>query len=305
MAAAAAATAAPRRVGIIGFGKVGQFLAQSVLTDVRATGLLELAFVCDPVAPGAVQDAAWVPDHCKADSLDAALSSQQSHHAADLVVEVAHPHVSRDYGARILQRADYYVASTTAFADAATERAMLEEAERPTGRGIYCSVGALFGATDIQKMDAGGKLHSLSVTMHKHPDSFMPVEGSREHDMNEAAKTGAVPVELFRGPVRDVAAVFPVNVNTMATAALAASRGLGFDGTTAAIVADPNLETMIIDVEATGPPRPDGSPGLTIRSVRENPSARGEVTGPATLHSFFSSLLNAARQGRRDGIHLC
>ena len=47
-------------------------------------------------------------------------------------------------------------------------------------------------------------------------------------------------MELFRGSVRDVAAVFPVNVNTMATAALAAAHGLGFDGTTAAIVADGN-----------------------------------------------------------------
>ena len=182
---------------------------------------------------------------------------------------------------------------------------MLKEAARATGRGIYCSVGALFGAADIQKMDAAGTLHALSVTMHKHPDSFMPLEGSREHDRNQAAKAGSAPVELFRGSVRDVAAVFPVNVNTMATAALAAAHGLGFDGTTAAIVADPSLDTMIIDVEAAGPPRPDGSPGLTIRSVRENPSARGEVTGPATLHSFFSSLLNAARQGGRDGIHLC
>ena len=61
---------------------------------------------------------------------------------------------------------------------------------------------------------------------------------------------------------------------------------------------------MIIEVEATAR-QPDGSPGLVIRSVRENPSARGEVTGPATLHSFFSSLLNAARQGGQDGIHLC
>ena len=292
----------PRRVGIVGFGKVGRFLAESVLGDVRARGLLELAFVCDPVSPSAVRDAEWLPDACKADTVDAAL---QRRDGADLVVEVAHPHVTRDHGVRILKSADYYVASTTAFADAATERAMLREAARSTGRGIYCSVGALFGATDIQKMDAGGKLTALSVTMHKHPDSFMPVAGSREHLANEDAKQGSDPVELFRGSVRDIASIFPVNVNTMATAALAASGGLGFDGTQAAIVADPRLDTMIIEVEAAGPPKPDGSPGLVIRSVRENPSARGEVTGPATLHSFFSSLLNAARQGGQDGIHLC
>ena len=48
------------------------------------------------------------------------------------------------------------------------------------GRGI-CKRGGCSVATDIQKMGAGRKQTALSVTMHKHPDSFMPVAGSREH----------------------------------------------------------------------------------------------------------------------------
>ena len=187
---------------------------------------------------------------------------------------------------------------------------MLKEAHKSTGRAIYASVGALFGAHDLQKMDATGKLHRLSVSMTKHPDSFMPLKNTIEYEMNEQAKQiddnpdTYQPIELFRGPVRDIAAIFPVNVNTMATAALAASNTLGFDKTVAVIVADARMDTMIIEIEMQGMPLADGTPGLVIQSKRENPSKRGEVTGKATLDSFYSSLLNAAQMGDRDGIHL-
>ena len=46
-------------VGIVGPGKVGRFLAEA-FWGTRARGLLELAFVCDPVSPSAVRDAEWL-----------------------------------------------------------------------------------------------------------------------------------------------------------------------------------------------------------------------------------------------------
>lgn len=295
-------SAAPRRVGVIGFGKVGRFIFDAVQNNPRSKGLLEPAFVCEPFAPALLERDKSVPDALKTSDLDDLESFN-----ADLVVEVAHPDVTRDHGPRLLRSADYCMASTTAFADKNTEMEMMREADAPTGRGIYCSVGALFGSLDIQKMSDNQNLHSLSITMVKHPDSFHPVEGTEEHARNERAKhagRNSGPHELFRGSVRDIAGIFPVNVNTMCTAALAASRTLGMDGTEAILIADPGMETMIIEVEARGPPRPDGSPGLVIASRRENPSTRGEVTGPATLQSFYSSLLAAARQGGQNGIHL-
>jgi aspartate dehydrogenase len=290
----------PRKVGIIGFGKVGQYLADAVLRNPRSQNLLELAFVCDSFAPNTLANSSVVPDELKTYNIDTIEEFK-----ADLIVEVAHPSITKLHGPRLLKSADYYVASTTAFADINTEFAMMQEADRSSGKAIYASVGALFGAHDIQKMDASGKLDQLSIKMTKHPDSFMPVVGTKEYELNESAKFSKKPIELFRGSVRDIAKVFPVNVNTMATAALAGSRTVGFDQTEAVIVADSTLETMIIEVDMRGAPTDNGNPGLVVQSRRENPSVRGEVTGPATMISFYASLLNVAKSGGgQDGIHL-
>lgn len=288
---------APYRVGMIGFGKVGSFLVEKILSNPD----LELVFVCDLFAPQNVLSSALIPEGAKRANLDGFEDTRP-----DLVVEVAHPNVSRDYGTRILRCCDYMVASTTAFADRDTERRLWAEADRPTGRGIYLTPGALFGSLDIQKMSEAGKVASLHITMKKHPGSLYPIKGTPEFDKNEAAKSpSAGEVTLFDGPVRELAAIFPVNVNTICTAALAARRTTGMDGTRATLVADAGLDEMVIRARVEGPGRPDGRPGLRITVVRENPSTEGEVTGPATMASFYASVLRVAGSpARGDGVHL-
>ena len=93
-----------------------------------------------------------------------------------------------------MQAADYMVGSPTVFADAEAESAT--RAAAVAGRcGLYIPAGALWGvrrgcgragevavpdgtrvsrgqAPDIQKMDEGGSLKGLQVTMKKHPRSF-------------------------------------------------------------------------------------------------------------------------------------
>ena len=98
----------------------------------------------------------------------------------------------------------------------------------------------------------GGKLSALSVTMKKHPESLFPVKGSPEFDANEAAKEKDGEVILYEGPVAALAKLFPVNVNTICTAALAASATLGMAGVTAKLIADRGLEEMIIETRARG-----------------------------------------------------
>jgi len=72
------------------------------------------------------------------------------------------------------------------------------------------------------------------------------------------------------------------------------------------LIADPRLEEMVIEVCAEGPCKEDGSPGLRITTLRENPSVRGAVTGTATLNSFFSSLSRLCQKAPLgDGVHLC
>lgn len=293
---------ASRRVGIVGFGKVGNFLAKNVIEQGAEKGV-ELAWVVDLFAPQNVTACDFLTADMKRDpsSLDACLARRD----VDLVVEVAHPDITKDYGVKILQQCDYLMASTTTFADPDTESTLLAEAANPTGNGVYITPGAFFGSLDIQRMSNGGKLSALSVTMKKHPESLFPVKGSPEFDANEAAKEKDGEVILYEGPVAALAKLFPVNVNTICTAALAASATLGMAGVTAKLIADRGLEEMIIETRARGLNKADGSPGLRITVIRENPSKKGEVTGQATLNSFLSSLLRVATApARGDGLHL-
>lgn len=43
---------------------------------------------------------------------------------ADVIVEVSHPNVSKDFGVRFLKHADYFVGSPTAFSDPEIDAAL-------------------------------------------------------------------------------------------------------------------------------------------------------------------------------------
>merc|ERR1711865_322000 len=139
----------------------------------------------------------------------------------------------------------------------------------------------------------------------KHPESLFPVQPSEAYTSNEAAKGASGEVQLYDGSVRELASLFPVNVNTICTAAIAANQTVGFD-TRAVLIADSTLEEMVIEVLAEGPAKADGKPGLRIQTVRSNPSKKGEVTGQATLMSFFSTMKRICTDAPKgSGVHLC
>ena len=284
-----------RRVGIVGYGAVGQYLARAILSNPRCTARLELAFAFD-ARPGVVEADESVPAECRLASLaDFAVMRP------DLVVEVAHQSVSRDYGAAFLRVADYMPASITAFADPDVERAMLAAADVPNGTGIYLPRGALWGAEDLQRMAADGTLAGLTVTMKKAPH-HIKAEGAAKALLDAAVAAGT-PGEtvLYEGPVRGLCPQAPNNVNTMAAASLAA-RNLGLDGVVGRLVSDPSLDKHVVQVDVTGPAKPGGEP-FRVSTVRLNPAEKGAVTGDATYASFLGSLLAAG--GRGDGVHFC
>ena len=309
-----------RRVGIIGYGAIGRYLARAVQEDpicqqrceeislgcfayfkllAQFVCRLELAFVCNPRSPHKVRDDASIPAAAVLDDLRDFASK-----GADLIVEVAHPSVSADHGVAFLEQADYMVSSVTTFADAATERAMREAAASGAGHGVYIPAGALWGARDIQKMADRGNLAGLTVTMKKAPHHLKLAAGDHEcgRRLAEVAASGkAGETVLYEGPVRGLAPLAPSNTNTMAAAALAAHT-LGMDGTVGRLVVDPALDAHIIEIEVEGAGKP-GAPPFRCVTRRYNPAAAGAVTGDATYASFLSSMLDAG--GRGAGLHFC
>lgn len=279
----------PRRVGVLGFGRLGQSLVSQLLAQGPELGL-ELVFVWNRDQG---RMAGSVPPPLQLQSL-AALGERHP----DLVVEVAHPKIIHDYGVQILCHANLLVGSPSALADPTTER-QLREASQRWNHAVFVARGALWGAEDIMRLDAAGGLQSLRVTMATHPDGFR-LEGP----LAAAAHSTGPRTVLYEGPVRGLCPFAPRNSNTMAAAALAAP-SLGFDGVIGVLVADLSLADMhVVDVELRGPPGPTGR-RFAVHTHRENPAEPGAVTGSATVAAFWRSLLGCSQLPPGPGIHLC
>ncbi|XP_072341660.1 aspartate dehydrogenase domain-containing protein isoform X2 [Scyliorhinus torazame] len=278
-----------RRIGIIGFGHLGQYLAGMIEEEGHQHGF-ELAFVWNrhqKKMDGNVRKELQLEDLNKFVA-----------RCADLIVEVAHPQIIKDYGEEFLKHADCMVGSPTAFADQEVDT-RCREAARRYGHTLYIPSGALWGALDIQKMANRGTLKALKVTMSKHPDSFM-LQGHM-HELKE--RTKGQRTVLYDGPVRNLCPLAPNNVNTMAAAALA-GHNLGFERVQGCLVADPSLLNFhIVDIEVTGPVNKSAGHEFTVKTSRRNPAPPGEVTGMATYTSFWSSVLNCKGHGGR--LFLC
>ncbi|XP_037676233.1 putative L-aspartate dehydrogenase [Choloepus didactylus] len=278
----------PRRVGVVGYGRLGQSLVSHLLAQGPELGL-ELVFVWNR-DPGRMADT--VPPSLQLRSL----ADLRERHP-DLVVEVAHPQIIQDSGAQILRHANLLVGSPSALADQATERQLLEASHR-WDHAVFVARGALWGTEDIARLDAAGGLQNLRVTMATHPDGFR-LEGP----LAAAQRPGSRTV-LYEGPVRGLCPLAPRNSNTMAAAALAAPN-LGFDRVIGVLVADLSLTDMhVVEVELSGPPGPTGR-RLAVHTRRENPAEPGAVTGSATVTAFWRSLLGCCQLPSRPGIHLC
>jgi predicted dinucleotide-utilizing enzyme len=281
------------RVGIVGFGHLGQFLFEKISTDTAVSQKLEVGFVWNRTVDKirSYDGPTPVPASLILENLDDMTNFQ-----VDLIAEVSHPEIAKKYGAKMLEQADIFMGSPTALAEAAFEESLKQAAS--IKHGVYIPSGALWGADDIQKMADLGTLRKLSVTMKKHPSSLKVLPPLDKLVANYIPGQENI---IYQGPVRDLCPLAPNNVNTMACAALA-GHTLGFDNTTAILVADDRLNAHVIVVEAHGPETP-GYGSFIVASERVNPAPPGAVTGQQTFLSFLASLLRA--HGAGAGFHFC
>jgi len=100
-----------RRVGIVGFGSLGKFLANKIQHDPKASKELEVAFIWNRSVDKITQDKT-IPRELILEDL-----SQFATRKPDIVVEVAHPSITDRYAVSFLQYCDFFLGSPTAFAD--------------------------------------------------------------------------------------------------------------------------------------------------------------------------------------------
>ena len=254
------------RIGLVGLGYVGRYVYEQISS--RPELGLEVAFVHELAS----ERLAGLPPEVILPDLHAFASRHP-----DLVVEMAHPAVTRQFGELFLQGTDYLPLSMTAFADEALRQRLLETARR-SGTCLFVPHGAVVGLENI--FEGRDLWEEVTVVMKKSPKNldFTSAPQFKPADLTRATV-------LYDGPTRAVCPLFPRNVNSHATVALA---GIGFDRTRSVLIADPSLEVSVIELTAQGK-------GAALRIERSNP-LKG-VSGVFTLHSTLAAVCRAKGSG--------
>ena len=264
---------APRqtRVGLIGYGQIGRAVHQKIEED-SANGM-EVVFVHDQIVSEATEQ---LPDDLFLEDL-----GNFAERTPDLVVEMAHPEVTRQWGTEILEKTNYMFISVTALADAELEKSIKETALRCNTRAFVPHGGVVGMDALLENRDV---LEEVHVIMKKPPHNVDCANaGINPDDIKEETV-------LYDGPTRGICPIFPRNVNTHAAIAYA---GIGFDRTHSLMIVNPEWKTAIVEIEARGP-------GLELR-VSRNESITG-VTGASTPASIYNTVQMIGSTG--PGIHL-
>jgi len=260
-----AVTNAAKRVGLIGFGYIGAQVYERIRSNPELG--LEVAYVHNRSA-GRLK--AVPPELVLADL------AQSASRKPDLVVEIAHPEFTRRHGEQILSHASYLPLSVTALADDPLRERMVAQASR-SGTRLLIPHGALIGTDNL--VEWRHMWESVAITFVKSPANI---------DFSESGydKTIVADTVVYEGPVRGIARLYPRNVNTMVTCALATT---GLDKCQAKLIASPGLEIAIADIRAVG------RDGMILTMRKETPVVG--VSGTEVFESTFRSILRAANAG--------
>ena len=251
----------PLRVGLIGLGAIGRRVIE--LADETAPG--ELDFVGALVRePGRDRPQTAVPLVSNAAELLAM--------NPDVVVEAAGHDALIEHGPAILSAGcDLLFLGVGAFAKPEVEQ-RIRDAAIEGGATARVASGAI-GALDAISAAAVGGIESVTHNVRKPARTLLPHA--------EADKLSG-PLEMFRGPVREGALLFPESINVAAAVSLA---GIGLDKTEVCVIADPAVDRNQHEVEVTG------AFGWMKFEIRGIPTEDNPKTGRIVAMSVVRQLL--------------
>ena len=261
------------RIGIVGYGYLGTYVYEQITT--RPELGLEIAFVFNRN----MQRLTEIPSSHILHDIE-----KCSDFSPDLIVELAHPDVSQQYGELFLSCSNYMPLSLTCLSDSRLETLLVKRAKKSNTR-LCIPHGAVFG---LDALNEGKDLwEDVTITMRK-PTRSIDFSAQTDVDAKEITKETV----LYDGSTREICNKFPRNVNSHAATALA---GIGFDRTRSILIADPNIETSIIDLEANGG-------GAQIKVQRTNPMQG--VSGVMTLMSTLASICRISK-ANKSSLFIC
>ena len=248
------------RIGIVGFGQLGRAVHDRISDS---EGRFTTAFAHNR----SIQALSGLDQSVKLEVL-----SGFPDRGADLIVELSHPSITRDFGKLFLSECNYMPLSTTALVDDSLRRDLLETADR-CGTRLFLPAGALVGGNALA-MRSDWK--EVTITFKKHPTGI---------DFSESGIDAAeitAPTTVYDGPVRGIAALFPRNVNTMVTCALVST---GLDNCRGVLVADPGIDYGEAVVDAVS------WDGGLLRTVKRQ--QLDGVSGTEMADTVWHSIMNS------------
>lgn len=258
------------RIGLVGYGQIGRAVHEMIQKD--PSNGMEVVFIHDQ-SPEAMAQA---PKGLALADLGEFMAK-----SPDLVVEMAHPDVTRQWGRRIVEQTNYMLVSVTAMADDKLVNE-LEETTRSHGTRVFVPHGGVVGMDAL--LENRQVWESVDVIMKKPPKNVDCAGVGMDPDQIDKETV------LYDGPTRGICPKFPRNVNTHAAIALA---GIGFDRTRSLLVVNPEWSTAIVEIHAKGP-------GIQL-NVERVEGITG-VTGASTPASIYNSVQMIGSTG--PGIHL-
>jgi aspartate dehydrogenase len=261
-----------KRVGLLGFGAIGQAIAGGML-NIPAVCILSTVCVRSSQKEAAkrlLPLETRVTDNI-ADFLAADL---------ELVVEAAGVGALVENAESILMAGKHlYVLSVGALADSALV-GRLTDAARREGASISVPCGALAGFDGLLALRQAG-LISVSYTATKPPYAWLGTTAESVCSLDSLRE----PFVIFRGNAADAVRNYPKNANIAAAVAIA---GIGFEATQVELIADPDTKRNTGRVIATSA---GTSLDLTVtgQSFEANPKSSA-----VTAVSVLSSLANSA-----------
>ncbi|MDD9266967.1 aspartate dehydrogenase [Paenibacillus sp. GCM10023248] len=255
------------RVGIIGYGTIGQDVAHAIVQGNAGAVQLKAILVRDEAK------------YQEAGSLATVMTSSEEVFFAqdlDVVVESAgHGAVVR-YGEKVLESgADLILVSVGALADESLQRDIMNKA-RETGRRVLVPSAAIGG---LDRIAAGsvGPMDEVTLVTRKPPKAWKGTIIEQQVNLAELSE----PYCAFDGVARDSARLFPESVNVSAALSLA---GVGFDRTKVKVFVDPHISHNTHEIEAKG------KFGQIRLQISNTPSAGNPKTGYIVAMSVIKAL---------------
>jgi len=258
-----------QKIALIGYGAIGAAVHRLLLAHADQVELVAV-LVHDRAASQALAPQAAA---LMIDQLPDLLQRQPT-----LVVECAGHQAVDLYGVAVLQAGvDLLVVSIGALAEPAREAALVQAA-RAAGKRLLLPAGAIGGVDWLAAARLAG-LRQVTYRSRKPPQAWAGSAAEQLLDLGALTQAAT----FFRGSAREAALQYPRNANVAATVALA---GLGFEGTTVEMIADPLAGGNVHEIEA------EGAGGQMSTRLCGLPDPQNPRTSLMTAYSVLRCILN-------------